>query len=465
MNELTSKFDKFFEFENNDKLLDFTLEYRNIPIWPLVRNQVIIHGILPEDYLNKHTMDIKGKSVKYIKKMTVRNPFFSTHKDIVYVGFPCDNFCSYENGKVYDERVKAYVDLFRSSCMIVSGTNFDETECGYKNWKLDYALIEFSQNRKCKSEKDALVLKKFMKFLEAECPAKISSALKNIIFNVISSYSLYLQNYVEAWKIYLQIVKPRLVVEYCGCFMGLSTVAMNIACADKKIPTADIQVCYIGKNMHSYNCGSAITQSKICKIMYPDYVLTWGRYYQNVINSPCQFVTIGTHRRYKFVKERNKNVLICLTDKYEDYLEHMDYIMNQIDRDAKVYLRLHPKYNTANNRNLYRKYEKDNRFFFANDKELEYYLNKCTYVFCTSSTVIFESLACGKIVLTPRDDYYEFYNLENIEDRIHVFDTVEQFEELWEMRESIPMKVYNDFFDMNYKKLFKKFVKEVTNGK
>ena len=466
MLELKKKLEKFYEFENDSRLLNFTLEYRNIPMWPLVRNQVIIQGVFPEGYAHGFIGYKTKESISYMKKITVRNPFFSTHKDIAYVGFPCDNFGNYEKGKVYDERVKAYVDLFRSSCMIISGTNFNEAACGYRNWKSDDALVEFAQNRKCKNEKDAFVLKQFVKFLEEECPAKINTRLKKEIYNIISNFSSCLKNYVKAWNIYLGIVRPRLVVEYCGCFMGISTVAINLACEDKKIPTADIQVSHISKYMHSYNCGLSIIQSKMCKKMYPDYVLTWGKYYQDIVDSPCQFVTVGTHRKYKVIKERNRNILICLSDEYKSILKYIDFIMNHIDKETDVYLRLHPHYNTANHRNLFREQYKDNRFFFANDKGLQYYLNKCTYVFCPASTVVFEALTCGKVVFVTRDEgYYESYSMERIEDKIHAFDTVEQFGELWEMRESIPMKAYDDFFDMNYKKLFKKFVKEVTNGK
>lgn len=465
MNEISSQYDNLRKFENNFNILKFTLEYGNIPMWPLIRNQVIIYGINSKyGSTNKKREKAFCREKSVLKELTFRNPYLTTHKDVAFVGFPSSNFEKHENGILYDERIKAYVDLFHKSSMIISVTDNDEFVYGYKNWKSDYAVNEFATNEKWKnrSKKDALVLKQFVKFLEDECPVEISTELKKKIYQILMFYSKYLRGYVEAWKIYLKVVRPKLVVEYCGCFMGISNVAMNLACDKLKISTAEIQVSSIRKNFHSYCCGRAIAESDICKHIYPDYFLTWGKYWGNIVNNPCRTVTIGTHRKYETINQRNENVLICLSGMYESYIKYIDLIMSYSTPKSKIYLRIHPKENSKNVRNIFKKFEEDNRFNFANQSGLQDYLKECTYMFACGSTVIYEALACGKIVFIPKDYAYDLHSMDGVKDKINSFETPEEFSILWQKRFSMQMKAYNDFFEMNYEKLFKKFVRDIT---
>lgn len=466
MDELAKEFDSLFQFEDRSELLAFTLEYRDIPMWPLIRNQIITDGIRTKYGLNApiRAKTCHGKRSLF-REVLCRNPFFSTHKDIVYVGFPSSNFTSDATGVLYDERIKKYYDVFKRSSMIVSVSDYAGAKYAYQNWKSSYAVNELAQKKKKLSTKDAQTLKKFVSFLDNTCPIKLDTKLKKKIYQQITMFSEYLEGYVRAWKLYLKITRPKLVVEYCGCFMGIDTVAMNLACCDMDIPTADIQVCWIGRKYHSYYCGNAILESRICRKIYPDYFFAWGEYWKIRVRNPCKAVTIGTHRKYHRLRKKNNTILICVSMYYESYIKYIDWIMNHAGNDAKIYLRLHPRENTASVRNLFQVFQNDKRFHFANDNNLQYYLDKCTYFVSNGSTVVFEALACGIITFVVEDDLYDLYDLNDVADRIHHFKTTEEFMELWSKRESMNMEACSDFFDMNYKKLFKGFMRSISTQK
>ena len=465
ISKFAEEWDNLFKFEDRSELLESALEYQNIPMWPLIRNQVIVYGIRAKYNLNTPIRNKNYHSERNIAREVLhRNPFFSVHKDVVYVGFPSSNFTSNDTGVFYDERIKKYYDVIKNSSMILSVSDHVGAKYGYKNWKSDYVVNELAQKKKKESTKDVQTLKRFVRFLDDFCPVKIDTELKKIIYQQIMVFSKYLEGYVRAWKLYLKIVRPKLVIEYCGCFMGISNVAMNLACYDMDIPTSDIQVCWIGRKNHSHYCGKAILESSICKKIYPDYFLTWGKYWETKVHNPCKTVIIGTHRKYN-KSQKNNNILICLGLYYEAYVKYVDWVMEHSDSDVEIYLRLHPKENIASVRAIFSAFQNDKRFHFANDNDLQYYLDKCTYFITNGSTVVFEALACGKKVFVIEDASYDMYDLYDIADRIYHFKTIEEFEELWLHRESMSMKIYNDFFDMNYEKLLKKFIQRISMKK
>ncbi len=464
MNAITELYEKVYSFEHNRELLQFKLEYRNIPMWPLIRTFVIQKAIDKENGIDVNVNQRTSVKRNKLVELTIRNPFLSLSKDILYLGFEDRGTSFHEDGLVYDERIMPYMQLNGRSCMLISHPNLD-VKYAYNNWKSDYVIHRFALKQMSTSKKDARTAKELLKYTENELSIDIDKKLSQELLNIIMGYSKYLAGYVKACKQYLKIIQPKLTVIGCSSYMGLLQVAGNLACRDLNIPTAEIQHALEVRNSKAHHWGDAIIKSQSCQKIFPDYFLMLGEYWANSVALPSKKVVIGTHRKYRVnTEKRNNNVLICLSMSDEKYIELVEWILKNTGKNTKVCLRLHPLENTEKDRAIFAKFKVNDRFEFANEKRLEYYFRKCTYVISTGSTVIYEALTCGNIVFVPKDELYDYTNVDSIEDKIYSFQTFEELEKIWRRRNELSMIAYDDFYNMNYKELYGRFIDEMVGN-
>ena len=109
MDVITELYEKVYSFEQNRELLQFKLEYHNVPMWPLILISVIQKAIDKRNGINvnQRTMVKRNKLVE----LTIRNPFLSLFKDVLYLGFEDRGTSLHEDGLVYDERIMLYIQL------------------------------------------------------------------------------------------------------------------------------------------------------------------------------------------------------------------------------------------------------------------------------------------------------------------------------------------------------------------
>lgn len=454
---------KLHSFENDKKLLEFTLEYYDIPMWMLVRLNIIVECIDKKTGLFSST---RGRNLiirkNKWKEMTLKNPLISLSKEIVYAGFPNTYMLEHDEGKLYDERIRPYVEISRNASMLVSVLTNDKFDYEYSNWKSDYFIHYLACRKENICEEDFHKVDEFIKFIKENLPFETNNIFLKSVLNTIIYYSRKLPGYVETWKLYLKIAKPKVVIVCEGCYMGISTLGLILACKDLNIPTAELQHAWEGKTSHAHYWGDEIIRNRNCKRLFPDYFLTFGKYWNDYIHLPSKKIVVGTHRKYNLGKQNlNENVLICLSINCRQYIKFVEYIVMNTEMNTKLYLRLHPIENTRNNRAIFKHFCEKDRFEFANNKNIEYYFEKCKYVFSCASTAIYEALTCGKIVFVPKDQMYDWYEMDTIKDKIYSFETIQQFKELWDKRSTFPMKRYNDFYEMDYERLYTEFIKKV----
>lgn len=69
--------EKIHFFENKKELLDFKLGCQNVPVWPLVRLNIIISCIDKRVYAyRERKRGQMKKRVNKLKEFTIKNPFF-----------------------------------------------------------------------------------------------------------------------------------------------------------------------------------------------------------------------------------------------------------------------------------------------------------------------------------------------------------------------------------------------------
>jgi len=116
--------------------------------------------------------------------------------------------------------------------------------------------------------------------------------------------------------------------------MGLLQVAGNLACRDLHISTAEIQHALEVRNSKAHHWGDAIIKSQSCQKIFPDYFLMLGEYWASSVALPSKKVVIGTHRKYRVnTEKRNNNVLICLSMSDEKYIELVEWILKNTEKN------------------------------------------------------------------------------------------------------------------------------------
>lgn len=461
--ELLEKQVKIEEFDNDKSLLDYRFMGTNIPMWMFVRIDIFRKFLYY--YFGKFNTPLRGNIHKpCYKDFTKYNPYFTLPKNVIYVNFWDYLMTEDKDGFISHNFIKDYVKLVDKTSVIITGNSeiYDTSKIYYPNWKRQDAIDKLCKAHKVIDEKDKVVAKKFINYLKEECPCEIDLNFGKNILAKISYISEYFNAYVQAWKTYLKITRPKLVILGWAYCMGCSVSACVLACKELGIKTAEIQHGYVGKGHSAYYLSDLVLHDSDCIKILPDYFLTLGDYWKRNIKIPSELITIGTHRKYKDVsKTNNQDILICPTLPKEGTEEILKYILKSINNNVKVYLRPHPSVNPKPYEDMLKSLNMYTNVFLANEKEMEYYLRKCAYVITDGSTVVYEALYCGNVVYVCKDEMFYESGIHNIEDKVNTFTNVEEFKEVWDKRINIRPKAYNEFYDMNYKKKYREFVYKI----
>lgn len=155
----------------------------------------------------------------------------------------------------------------------------------------------------------------------------------------------------------------------------------------------------------------------------------------------------------------NKKILFCAGINFDEYIEFLDGIVPKLDESVEIYFRFHPVYSSKRQKDRFNKYFKFPNFYAADEKDLYFYMKDCQYVIQDGSTICYEALFMGKIVFSFRSEQSIRLGVNRIPD-VHSFNSAEDFMELWNGRDKLQSKCHDEFFDLNYKENYIKFLKE-----
>lgn len=274
---------KFEEFE--DELDLFSLEIDGVPVWERIRLNVFREikrkdkGIsrAHKDYKNKYQNHIKGISL-LIKNIFVKNPFFSSKNDFLFIGFPrrrlenddlwwdiyCDpiyealqiDYLHLEEPYQVEHRVPAktenlrYLDLVLYSGIIMRKLGLQSPQ-----------VSERDLNR--------------INYIEAEIRKvfDLEIDLEEKIYNSIHKRNTT----VDIYKRLLKSVNPKAAI-FTRYYLFNTFIE---ACYDLGVPTIELQHGIISPGHLGYNCPNGLH-----KKIYPDYIFTFGEFWDEKINLP-----------------------------------------------------------------------------------------------------------------------------------------------------------------------------------
>lgn len=384
--------DFIFQLEQDLEL--FEKEFKGVNYWELIRSDVC-RTINPSYSSNKSDQESsslpKERILSILKSITVRNPFISGKKDLLYFG---------------DPRRQNINGLYHEKCFepALEKSNFDFEILE----PIDYSYGSHREPQSTESKYTDFIdlfstlssrlFARFKHLSESETSdiEEIQTRLKTKFGNDIELDQILLREVYRfkisklVYKIFLTLKSPSIVVYAIG-----GAGALPAACKEKNIPVAEVQHGYIGENHHDYSF------SEDTELHYaPDYFFLWGEKWKetNPFSGDVELNVTGYPYMGLFEnKDMNINksnmALIISQPNYREKLLDFAVRLNE-DTEYDVVYRLHP----SENKNDYSEFSGILEIVGAEEKPLYTQFTESGCVLGVSSTALYEATYFGNFV-------------------------------------------------------------------
>ncbi|WP_448375361.1 CDP-glycerol glycerophosphotransferase family protein, partial [Fervidobacterium sp.] len=191
------------------------------------------------------------------------------------------------------------------------------------------------------------------------------------------------------------------------------------------IKVGEFQHGVITKLHPAYNYGAAVFNNEGYKEYLPDYLLTYGDFWNEQVTTPSKKVTIGNphfwfnYDRFKATPgietkvEKSKKILIVSQGTVTNInVELAKKLSNMVESDYKIVFRLHPGEVAFKER--YQELFNYNNIEVNDSGDIYQLILSSDYVVSVYSTTIFEAASFGKPVYIYRHPLSELYIPENL---------------------------------------------------
>ncbi len=457
--------DDFIEFENDSNVLEFRYHYRDILIWPYVRDLLIQKivciqcGTLPYTGLRTKT----NKFRDYVRYNTFKLP----KRDILF--FSPSGAVVESEGKVYDRLIDEFVGIVPedSAKIMLHSREFNLKKL--EEAGIPFSLDNFIKNiissetkriRKPIPKEEQQVIDRFICYLKREIPFEVE---EGIYEGVRKSAEYILKAFPFYYKYYgrlIDIVQPKLIVYHAATY-GLIPIRVF---HDNGIVTAEYQHGSID-NQWTYRYGEKIAESPEYRKHMPDYFLTWGDYWTRNVNLPTTIFKVGNPEVQKNMDKLKGmkadvssqfTILIVPETDYQWCVKFVDYLIKNLPEKFKFIIKIHPL--LPEHMRYYQKFLENKRVKVACDGSIYDYFALCQYVVGDMSTALYEAAAIGKDVFYI-DNNDLTISCMNGDFATMVHDGKQFIKEINKQRERNFDS--EDFFDNNWKENFKNFLNKV----
>lgn len=406
--------DVLTKIENDERILQFRFQYKNMLVWPSIRFNVL-RMISNRRFNLTARKKIEFSKKQYIEKLIkcikigFKSPFFWGQKDFLYFYGTAGNVIT-SSGKVYNRVYDWFVMEYNEHSGVIETrgqTNYKDDKHVDKRY-LDAVsfLIEILSYLKKPDYKDVLMADKLLDYLCNECRLEISEDevkrfKKNILFT--SKAIRYMDKIFP--RLFHALI-PKIVFIEDGCFGGRNAYLIKIL-HGLNIKTAEVQHGWIGKSHEAYVHSKFLCDSAEYASYMPDYFLGWSEYWLDKIAIPGDKIPIGNPQfwqQYQALQGYRKKRLQsdCMTilwiafgdnDKNKRFLAEF---IKASDNEYNIRIRLHPALRWL--KREYEEYENNERIMIDELESIYDSLYLADYVIAETSTVIYEALAVGKPV-------------------------------------------------------------------
>lgn len=282
--------------ENNSEIFDFRFEFDNILMWPFIRFELHWIPIFKEYKLIDIPREREKLTLLYLKNTLINNPYrLKTRYDILMF---CSGITNVKREDKYFNRLSDYLAfMYKDKTLLIEDSvrrRIYYTPRVFPNvcYHDFIPLVGYIKSRFVKpGEKDIITIKRLVKFLEQNFPYKLDQANLNTIESALLYESKRLKIYHYLYHKLFDKFNPKLIFLEDAGYGGRSYI-LKWAKA-RNIITIEPQHGLVYKNHMAYNYGEAILNSDTYKEYLPDYFLTYGQYWNELINLPVKKITIG----------------------------------------------------------------------------------------------------------------------------------------------------------------------------
>lgn len=402
-NELKNVFKELLVLDNEIIKKEFIIKEKDLMVWPLIRWEVLHY--IRDKKLNLNIPQ-SGRTVLSL------NSIGYLYKTIKYAPHRLDkkyNFIFYNisargrlNNKNFNRYVDYYTSLHPKALVIDKSFNMDyyipENKDNFATG--EYGEVKaylFYQIKRFISKKNSII-EKFIKFLKTKDIIGEYFAEK-----VIKKFLYYYYFGIDYHRSYVLNVfkklEPKIIFVHNAALGGRNSVPLKIA-KENGIVTGEFQHGVISRSHMAYNYGDAIFKSETYKSYLPDFILTYGDYWNEQIRIPSKKITIGNPHFYEMIKKYNnikeqKNSILIVSQQTmtEKFFKIAKYLSDGF-KNYKILLKLHPEQKYFDEK--YKEISKYSNIKVTNSGDIYEYIAKYENIVACYSTTIFEALGFNK---------------------------------------------------------------------
>lgn len=419
---ISENFEKFLAFENSGKVLTFHYQYRNMLVWPFVRNVLFncVYKIINGE--NTGLIDSSAQNMKNGRLLSYKwtqffkisaNPLFSCKQtDILYLYHVMGNVKD-ENGVYYNRIYDDFAALYDSTAIIESAPLFRHFyPKKYKTYETDAIeiLCAFHEKLAPLGAQDRDMIERFIEYLKRDFPFALRESHLRMIRIELERYAKNMKLIYEYYRKVFTRISPRLV------FVAQACDGSHMACKikvlrDLGIPSAEIQHGLISNEHFAYNYSQAVCDSEEYRSYLPDHYLTFGHFWEQTIRLPVHKVVLGSanfNRNFDTTDQCNaaenkaaEESILILPSVLETYTELIRYLYDKLP-DRKLLVKVHPT--KLKQYEAFKEMENDRISVYINEN-INTFFSRSKTVIGDDSTALYEAVALGKQVMIWDTEY------------------------------------------------------------
>ncbi len=455
---------EFFELDDEIIKKKFIIKEKDFMIWPLIRWRVLSYIITKRNNLTIAQADYTKLSLKNFRYVYYSLKYAPHRLNKRYNIFYYVSARGRLNNRNFNIGADYYSSLVPKTLVIDTSHRGhyyipDNTD-NFATKEYDELKSFFLyQIKRLFSKKKNYVIERFIEFLKLKVNIEEDFAEK-----IREKLCFYYYGY-DFYRSYLKIVfkklNPKVIFVRTASYGGFKSTLLKTA-KENGIIIGEFQHGNISENHMAYNYGDSIFESEHYKKYLPDYILTWGDYWNDKIKTPSKKITIGNPhfyesiKKYKDIKEQKNSILIISQGTITDRFVKIAKYLSENLQKYRILFKLHPGEVPFERR--YKELYKCANIEIAKSGDIYEYIALCENVIACYSTSIYESLGFNKKLFILDNDLSK----KNLPEGIGV-----RFKENYELKDLIlntkELNMNYDleyFFNPNWKENYKEFLRE-----
>ena len=453
----------FFELEDDIIKNKFIIKEKNLMIWPLIREEILYHlrrkiNNLVIAHASQTKLSLKSFSYIFNSLKYAPHRLNKKYNILYYVS---------ARGRLNNRNFNIEADYYSSlqpKTLVIDysyrGHYYipDNTDNFALSEYIDLKAFLFYQIKKLFLKKNNHSIERFIEFLKMNdyIEKDFAKKVRKKLYYYYYGYDFYRSYLTNVFK----KLNPKVIFVRGASSGGFHSIILKIA-KEHGIITGEFQHGNIYKSHLTYNYGDSILKSENYKNYLPDYILTFGDYWNDQIRMPSKKITIGNPhfykniKKYKDIKEQRDSILIIsqgdITDKF---VKIAKYLSKEL-KNYSIIFKLHP--GSVPFKDRYKELYEYANIEIAKSGDIYKYIAQFENIVACYSTTIFESLGFNKKLFILDNDLSK----KNIPEDIGL-----RFKENEELKDLIlnskRLDIHQNlesYFDSNWEENYKKFLK------